>query len=109
MGEGQGEGVICSAPLSSFPPRGGKELTSPQGLLNKRDNTIKIRGNFIIPEPYYTKTLRFQPLCSYVIVSLVLFNAMLPAINFNYQLLLKTNEINDVDSDRLLSTEFNSI
>ena len=60
----------------------------------------------IIPKPYYPKSFRFQASGSLGIASGVF--RMLPAIQFHYQLLFETDEINDVRRKRMLPPRLES-
>ena len=61
----------------------------------------------IVPKPNYAKALRFQIRCSPRIAQ-HLFR-MLPAIQFHYQLSFKTDEIDNVRRNRMLSAKLESV
>lgn len=54
------------------------------------------------------KAINLQPLCSLLIPLSCLYLIVLTTINFNYQLFIEANEINDIISNRVLSAEFDS-
>jgi len=58
--------------------------------------------NFIIPEAQYAISLFLQPSCTFRIDK----SFMLASVDFNYQPLLKANEIDNVMFNRLLTFEF---
>ena len=62
---------------------------------------ISLLQHFIIPKPYYPKSIRLQKSGSLGIACNLL--RMLPAIQFHDQLLLDTNEINDIRGNGMLS------
>jgi len=65
--------------------------------------TIKVINYFIVPETQYPVTLSPQDSCSLFINLLLL--CMLSAIQFNNKLLLRTTEIDDIPTNRVLTTE----
>ena len=76
-------------------------LQPPQ---NRFQNRARIPQDVVIPEPQHDKPLRFQP-CRSIRVVIDSF-CVLPAIGFDHQLVLETDEIHDVTSDRCLPPEF---
>jgi hypothetical protein len=74
-----------------------------QRTQNRFQNSIRIAQNIIIPESQYGKTLRFKPLGSDSILRHSL--QMLSAIDFNNQMALEANKIDDIRTKRLLALE----
>ena len=88
---------------------GRRERVHIQYFCNPGNHTINILRNVIVPKPNHPKALRFQPPGPYSVVFFVLFSAVLAAINFNNQLLFKTDEINHINPDWCLAPEFDTV
>lgn len=80
----------------------GVQLT--QNFLQHRISLFK-RG--IIPKPHYQKAFRFEISRPLGIADKLL--SMLPAIQFHDQLFFKTNEIDYVGWNRMLSAKFETV
>ncbi len=66
-------------------------------------NSLAILENLIVPESHDLETLRFQPAASSRITFFA--NGVLATINFEHQLCLETDEINDVGTNGGLTAE----
>ncbi len=83
------------------PARGeGKRLIRPDGRQDCMQNSVNVIQNFVVPETQDTEALRFQILASFGAVI-----RMAPAIDFDDQTLFKRDEIDDIGSDRNLTTK----
>jgi len=85
-GEGQGGG-------SSF------HQLFPYDFLDR----LNLHQYLIIPESQNAKPLRLEPRCALSIISRLF--SMLPSVQFNNQLLFKTDKIYNIRCDRLLSSK----
>ncbi len=73
-------------------------------LANNREHLISLLENLIVPKSQHPVTLCHQPCVSLFIVCC--YFQMLTSIAFDNQAFLKTNEIDNIISYGLLSSEF---
>ena len=99
--------MLClrdAPPLPACGERAG--VRGMQLTQNFLQHIIGLFKHLIIPEPDYPKAVRFKIGGSLGIADSLL--GMLPTVQFHYQLLLKTDEINNVRWNRMLSTKLES-
>ena len=70
------------------------------------EHNIGLFQSDIIPKPDYLKTFRFKVRCSFGIAGGLL--GVLPAVEFNDQLSVEADEIDDIRRYRMLPPEFES-
>jgi hypothetical protein len=74
----------------------------PNRLLHR----CPILEDIIVPEPKHRKPLTFQAGCAGRVVGRLLGLGMLSAVQFEDQLLVETDEIDDIPTNRNLPPEF---
>jgi hypothetical protein len=95
----QGEGGARSAPGEGSLPR--RKLSQ-----NFLENAVRIREHVIVPESEKAIAGAFEPVIT-LRVSRVL--SVLPAVDFDDQPMIVTDEIDDVVPDRHLSSKFEPV
>src|SRR5579864_6962447 len=77
-----------------------------QAPLNAFKNKIEILNHLDIPVTHHTESLALEKSCARCISCNIRSDRMLTAIEFDNELLLEANRVNNIWSDRLLASEF---